>query len=97
MTTPDIPALAARLTKANVAALETLPMPGWAAHRVFAGMGRNVPHSSTWRKSTKHYDSMVRLEDMGLVERTVSRGETLWRLTKPLGLAVRQHLQEQSA
>lgn len=36
------------------------------------------------------------VEASGLVERKVSRGETLWRPTRPLGLAVRAIIQEQS-
>ncbi len=75
----------AELTKAQCKALMTLPLPRDPdpARRL---AGRTF--GSLWRKSSKHWDAMLELEKKGIVERTVSRGETLWRPTKPYGLAV---------
>lgn len=92
----DVADIAGRLTKAQRDALLTLPLPGWKADRVWFGRGAVVPYSSTWRKSSKHWDAMLQLEEAGLVEQKQSRGETLWRPTKPDGLAVRAHIQGNS-
>ena len=85
------------LTEAERAALMTLPLPGLTAHRVFMGVYRNVSYSSTWRKSAKHRRALEALEQRGIVEQTESRGETLWRLTRPAGIEVRQSLEGQPA
>lgn len=85
----QISGVVAQLSDGERAALESLPVPHdgdparWIAAR---------PYGSTWRKSTKHRPAMEALRLRAVVESTVSRGETLWRLTKPLGLAVRNHL-----
>lgn len=82
--------IARTLTDKEKAAIATLPLCGWTPHRVFVGVGRNVSHSSTWRKSTKHREAMRELQVRGVVEQTESRGETLWRLTKPCGQSVKR-------
>jgi hypothetical protein len=92
--TTDVAAICAGLTKAQRAALMTLPLPGWTPDRVFVGRGINRSYSSIWRKSSKHWDAMRRLEADGLVEQRTSRGEVLWRPTKPFGLSVRAALQQ---
>lgn len=84
--------IAGKLSQAEISALKTLPLPGWKSDRVFVGRGQMVAYSSTWRKSAKHLPALEVLERRGLVEQKESRGETLWRLTRPDGLAVRQHL-----
>lgn len=86
-------ALAASLSPAMRDALKTLPLPGYHADRIFVGVYRHRSFGSIWRKSSAHWDAMLALEDVGLVERKVSRGETLWRPTRPLGLALREHIQ----
>lgn len=88
--TPPIEEIARGLTEPMSKALLTLPLPRdadpvrWIAAR---------PYGSTWRKSSDHWNAMLLLEYEGIVERRVSRGETLWRPTRPLGLALRTHLQ----
>lgn len=67
------------------AALLTLPMPRDAQPHLRQAARS---YSSLWRKSSAHWDAMLALEEKGIVERTVSRGETLWRPTKELGLAI---------
>lgn len=54
-----------------------------------------VTFGSLWRKFSQHRSAMLAMEKLGVVERRVSRGETLWRPTKPLGLAVRQHIEQE--
>lgn len=74
-----------RLEERHKAALRTLPLPcpGNPARLEAAR-----PYISLWRKSAKFWDEMLDLEQIGLVERRVSRGETLWRPTRPSGLAI---------
>ncbi|HYI43705.1 MAG TPA: hypothetical protein VD768_08805 [Sphingomicrobium sp.] len=81
--------IAEKLTEAEREAFLSLPLPRDAdpARRIAART-----YGSIWRKSTKHWRAMLGLEREGLVERKISRGETLWRPTRPLGLAVRAHL-----
>jgi hypothetical protein len=94
MADPRIVELAKSLSKAQREALMALPLPGWKAHRVFMGCGHNVSYSSTWRKLTHYRPSLAALQSRGIVESKVSRAETLWRLTKPDGIALRKHLQD---
>jgi len=78
--------LVASLTKPMLRAVQFLPPPADAVpHRHMAAR----PYGSTWRKASAHRDSLFRLEKLGVVQQRESRGETLWRLTKPFGLAVR--------
>jgi len=51
------------------------------------------PYSSTWRKSAKHFRALEALERLRLVQRKVSRGETLWRPTMPSGLTALAEIQ----
>jgi hypothetical protein len=89
MNKQDLISLAETLTEPMKLALATLPLPRdadpvrWIAAR---------PYGSTWRKSSAHWNAMLLLEYEGIVERRVSRGETLWRPTRPLGLAVAKAL-----
>jgi hypothetical protein len=85
----DAEAIADGLTKAHALVVVQLPVPRAAnAPRMIAARG----YGDLWRKASNRYDDMIRLEDMGVVERRVSRSETLWRLTRPLGLRVRDVL-----
>lgn len=82
--------IAAGLTAAQREALATLPLPR-DANPVYLIAKRS--YSDTCRKSAHHANAMRDLERMGAVERKVSHGETLWRLTKHLGWPiVRAHL-----
>lgn len=93
MTDPtEIARVAAGLTRAQREALDTLPTPGWKASPVFVGLSRNVSYSNTWRKSAKYRRDLEAMEEQSIVQRRESRGETLWRLTKPFGIAVRDHI-----
>lgn len=86
----DIPTIIEGLSEAQRCALMAMPLPcdavphRWIPARSF---------SSIWRKLAKHWDSLSTLEDKGIVERKVSRGETLWRPTRDLGLQVRAALE----
>ncbi len=85
--------IAARLTDLDCQAIFVLPKPRdadpvrWKAAR---------PYGSCWRKASGYWDQFLRMEEVGLVERRVSRGETLWRLSRPSGLAVRSYLESQT-
>lgn len=87
--TRDVEGVAKGLTEAQRRALLELPLPRdadrvrWIAAR---------PYSSTWRKASAHLDALYGLHAAGLVEWKLSRGETLWRLTRPSGLALKAHL-----
>jgi hypothetical protein len=85
----DLAAIARGLSTDQVKALATLPAPR-DANPVYMIAAR--PYSSTWRKSSPYFHILAGLERLGIVERTISRGETLWRLTKPLGIALRAHI-----
>lgn len=90
----DVRDIVGRLSEAERKALLTLPLPRdadpvrWIAARTYG---------SLWRKSSKHWSAMLSLERNGLVERTVSRGETLWRPTRQAGLTVRALLSEEQS
>jgi hypothetical protein len=51
-----------------------------------------ITHGNSWRKLTKDRPVFESMIEAGLVEIKHSSAETLWRATKPLGLAVRDHL-----
>jgi hypothetical protein len=88
----DVAKIAAGLTKAQREALLALPALRDADRMHWKGA---VTYSNSWRKQAKHTRALRSLHWVpGLVESKVSRGETLWRLRKPLGHAVRNHLQE---
>ncbi len=87
----DPAGIAAGMTKAQRSALLTLPLPRDAQpHRFLSA----CTYGSIWRKSSKHYDALLDLEQRGIVEQRTSRGEVLWRPTRPLGLAVRAALHD---
>ena len=89
----DIAAIAAQLSEAQRRAVMAMVTPHDAVpHRWI----RARSYSSTWRKASKHYLALHALEAAGVVQTKVSRGETLWRLAKPLGMQVRAHLEEQA-
>ena len=86
----DVAKIAGVLSKGQKGALAFLPPPRDAVpHRNMAAR----PYSSTWRKGSAHWRYMVSLENC-LTERKISRGEELWRLTRPLGIAVRAYIFE---
>jgi hypothetical protein len=86
MTAPTVAEIAGKLTKAQREALLALPTlrdadpVRWLAA---------VTHGNSWRKLTKHRPAFRELAKAGLVESKEARNETLWRATKPFGLAVR--------
>jgi len=82
--------IARSLTKAQVKAFLTLPLP--RVGKPLQGIPERS-YGSIWRKSAKHWDALLDLEERSLVERRVSRGETLWRPTQGVGLAVRAALE----
>jgi hypothetical protein len=84
--------VAGELTNPLREALMALPLP---RHADTLRRIASRPFSSLWRKATKHWRAMIILEHLGLVQRKVSRGETLWRPTRPLGLLVRKHLENE--
>ena len=78
--------IAAGLTKAQREALTTLPLPrAGKPHLMQSERG----YGDIWRKSSKHFFTLLDLVERGIVETRESRGEALWRLTRPLGLEVR--------
>jgi len=90
---PEIIDLLRKMTDVEKKAMKSMALPRLAAE-VFLLPAR--PYSSCWRKSAKYFRALIRLESQGIVQSRVSRGETLWRLTKPFGLGVRKALDEQS-
>jgi hypothetical protein len=78
--------MVAKLTKPQLRAVQFLPPPADAVP--YRHMPAR-PYGSTWRKGAVHYVCFLQLEQLGIVQQRQSLGETLWRLTKPLGLAVR--------
>lgn len=91
MQTPE--QIAAGLSERQVAAFSTLPLPRPAEpHRKIAAR----PYSSIWRKSSKFINEMYELAALQLVESTVSRGEILWRPTRPLGLTIRKIITQEA-
>lgn len=94
MTAPSPAEIVKGLSEAESEAVLWLPSPRdadpvrWQAAR---------PYSSTWRKGKySQFRAFVALVGKDICDTKVSRGERLFRLSKPIGLAVRAILDPKS-